>query len=325
MKPHAIGALALMGGMLAAPAQGQPAQNYPNKPIRWIVGFTPGTATDIVARMIGQKLTEHWGQQVIVDNRVGAAGTISAGIVAKSEPDGYTLYMAATTFVVTPYFMTGVTYDVFKDFDPVVFMVDLPTVLVVPPQLKLNSVQDLIALARANPGKLNYATTGKGTASHLGAELLRSMAKLDIVEVSFKVASEGLTAVARGDVTLYYPNLAAGLPLIKQGRLKALAVSTAKRSAAAPDIPSMAESLPGFDAATFYGVVVPRKTPKPVIDKLHAEIVKILALPDVRERLLGLGADVVAGSPQALHERMRAEQKRVAVLVKEIDARDAKR
>jgi len=227
--------------------------------------------------------------------------------------------------VVTPYFMPGVTYDVFKDFGPVVFMVDLPTVLIVPPQLKLNSVTDLIALVRSKPGQLNYATTGKGTASHLGAELLRSLAKLDITEVSFKVASEGLAAVARGDVLLYYPNLAAAMPFIKQGRVKALAVSSAKRSSAAPDIPPMSEALPGFDSATFYGVVVPRRTPKPIIDKLNAEIVKILALPDIRERLQGLGADVVAGSPQALHERMRAEQKRVSVLVKEIDAREGKR
>jgi tripartite-type tricarboxylate transporter receptor subunit TctC len=316
------GTLTVLGALSALPAQAQP---YPYKPIRWIVGFTPGTATDIVARMVGQKLTENWGQQVIVDNRVGAAGTISAGIVAKADPDGYTLYMAATTFVVTPYFMKGVSYDVFKDFDPVVFMVDLPTVLIVPPQLKLASVRDLIELAKSKPGQLNYATTGKGTASHLGAELLRSLARIDITEVSFKVASEGLTSVARGDVALYYPNLAAALPLIKQGRVKALAISSAKRSAAAPDIPPMADTLPGFDAATFYGVVVPKRTPQPVIVKLHDEIVKILALPDIRERLQGLGADVVAGSPQALHDRMRAEQKRVSTLVKEIDAREVKR
>jgi tripartite-type tricarboxylate transporter receptor subunit TctC len=314
---------AMIACAFAATAAG--AQSYPEKPLRFIVGFTPGTATDIVARMVGVKLTERWGQQVIVDNRVGAAGTISAGIAARAEPDGYTLYMAATTFVVSPFFMAGVTYDIFKDFEPVILMVDLPTVLIVPPQLQLNSVKDLVALAKSRPGKLNYATTGKGTASHLGAELLRSLTGVDIVEVPFKSAADALNGVVRGDLALYYPNLAAALPLIKQGRVKALAVSSAKRSQAAPDVPAMAESVPGFDSSTFYGMVVPARTPKAVIAKLNSEVAAVLALPDVRERLVGLGADVLGGPPQALSDRMRAEHKRFSTLVKEIEAREGKR
>lgn len=297
--------IGLAAAIVAAPTI---AQNYPNRPIRYIVGFTPGTATDIVARLVGAKLTEHWGQQVIVDNRVGAAGTISAGIAARSEPDGHTLYMASSTFVVSPFFIKGVTYDNFKDFDPVVLMVNLPTVLIVPPQLNLGSVRDLIALAKSNPGKFNYAHSGRGTASQIGAELLGILTGVELTEVSFKVSSEALTGIARGEIAVYYPNLAAALPIIKQGRVKALAVSTAKRSQALPDIPSMAETVPGFDTASFYGIVVPAGTPKPIIAKLNAEVNTIIAMQDTRERLLGLGAVVVGGEPALLTKRMRDER-----------------
>jgi tripartite-type tricarboxylate transporter receptor subunit TctC len=322
MKPVVI-ALAAVALTAALPAAAQ-QQAYPYKPIRYIVGFTPGTATDIVARIVGQKLSERWGQQVIVDNRVGAAGTISAAMVARADPDGYTLYMAASTFVVTPFLMP-VTYDIFKDFAPVILMVDLPTVLIVPPQLGVNSVKELIALAKSKPGSLNYADTGPGTSSQVGAELLRSLAGIDLTQVSFKSAADALNGVVRGDIGVYYPNLAAALPLIKQGRVKALAVSSAKRTTAAPDIPSMADSVPGFDSATFYGIVVPARTPKPIIAKLQAEVAAILELPDIREKLLGLGAEVISGSPQVLTDRMRKEHMQVGKLVKEIEAREKKR
>ena len=213
MKPVVLAlAAVVVTAELPAAAQTQP---YPYKPIRYIVGFTPGTATDIVARIVGQKLSERWGQQVIVDNRVGAAGTISAAMVARADPDGYTLYMAASTFVVTPFLMP-VTYDIFKDFAPVILMVDLPTVLIVPPQLGVNSVKELIALAKSKPGALNYADTGPGTSSQVGAELLRSLAGINLTQVSFKSAADALNGVVRGDIGVYYPNLAAALPLIKQ-------------------------------------------------------------------------------------------------------------
>jgi len=246
-------------------------------------------------------------------------------MAARADPDGYTRYMASSTFVVSPYFIPNVSYDVFRDFDPVVFMVGLPTVLVTPPQLKLNSLADLINLAKAKPGVLNYAHSGRGTSSHIGAEMLSAMAGLELTEVSFKVASDGLNGVVRNDIAVNFPNLAASLPLIKQGRLKVLAISSAKRSPALPDIPSMAETLPGFDTSSFYGIVVPVKTPRQVIAKLNAEVVAILALPDIRERLLGLGAEMVAGAPAALTARMRAERDQVVKVVKRIEAKDAKR
>ena len=182
--------LRTLASMIAAlaliPANSAHAQAYPSKPIRYVVGFTSGTATDLVARLVAQRLSERWGQQVVVDNRVGASSTIGAGLVARSAPDGYTLYMASSTMVVSPFFMSGVSYDVFKDFTPVVLMVGLPMVLIVPAQLPANSVNELIALAKAKPGQLNYADTGRGTSSHISAELLSAMTGVVLTEVSFK-------------------------------------------------------------------------------------------------------------------------------------------
>jgi tripartite-type tricarboxylate transporter receptor subunit TctC len=310
---------------LACPVEHVLAQTYPARPIRYIVGFTPGTATDIVARLISFKLTERWGQQVIVDNRVGAAGTISVATAARADPDGHTLYMASSTMVVSPYFIPNVKYDIFKDFDPVILMVSLPTVLIVPPQLQLNSVRDLIALAKSRPGQLNYAHSGRGTGSHIGAETLSALAGIELTEVSFKSSTDALNGVARGEIAVYFPNLAAAMPFIKQGRVKALAVSTAKRSRVTPDIPGMAESVPGFDSAAFYGIVVPARTPRQVIGKLNAEVAAILDLPDVRERLLGLGAEVIAGAPATLTERMKAEREQVLKVVRRIEAREGNR
>ena len=317
--------IAFLATALAVGPYSAHAQAYPNKPIRYVVGFTTGTATDLVARMVAQRLTERWGQQVIVDNRVGAAGTIGATTVARSTPDGYTLYMASSTMVVSPHFMSGVTYDVFKDFSPVILMVGLPMVMIVPAQLPVDSVRDLIALAKAKPGQLNYADTGRGTSSHISAELLSALTGIELTEVSFKSTVDAMTAVVRGDVALYYPNLAGALPLIRQGRVKALAVTTAKRSNAAPDTASMAESVPGFDAMSFYGIVVPARTPKDVIAKLNAEVNSILAEPDMRRRLLDVGGEVVGGAPEVLTARMKAERDQVSQVVKRIHAREGKK
>lgn len=315
-------AAALLLSIAAVAASAQP---YPAKSVRYIVGFTPGTATDIVARLISSKLTERWGQQVVVDNRVGAAGTISVAMAARAEPDGYTLYMASSTMVVSPFFMEGITYDIFRDFAPVVLMVGMPTVLAVPPQLNLNSVRDLVTLAKSKPGLLNYAHSGRGTGSHIAAEVLSALARIEMTEVSFKSSTDAMNGVVRNEIAVYYPNLAAVMPYMKTGRVKALAVSSAKRSPAAPDLPSMAETLPGFDSASFYGIVVPAKTPQSVIKKLNADVVAILNQPEVRERLLVIGADVVAGGPEALTARMKAEREQVLQVVKRIEAKEGKR
>jgi len=256
---------------------------------------------------------------------VGAAGTIAVATAARSAPDGHTLYMASSTMVVSPYFIPNVSYDIFKDFDPVILMVSLPTVMIVPPQLKLGSVRDFIALAKAKPRQLNYAHSGRGTGSHVGAEMLSALAGIELTEISFKSSTDALNGVIQGEIAVYFPNLAAAMPMIKQGRVKALAVSTAKRSPVTPDIPGMSESLPGFDTAAFYGIVVPARTPRPVISKLNAEVTSILDLPDIRERLTGLGAEVIAGAPATLTARMKTEQEQVVKVVRRIEAKEGKR
>jgi tripartite-type tricarboxylate transporter receptor subunit TctC len=308
MLKRPLGALVMLVGLTCGSAL---AQTFPAKPVRYVVGFSPGTATDIVARLVSLKLIERWGQQVIVDNRVGAAGTIAAGLVARAEPDGYTWYMGSSTLVVSTFFIPNVPYDVFKDFDPVILMVGLPTVLIVPPQLPVTSLRDLIALAKAKPGQFNYAHSGRGTSSHVGAEMLNAMAGVELTEVGFKAGNEAFNGVVRADIAVYFPNLAAALPFLKQGRVKALALSSAKRSPVMPDLPTMAETLPGFDTSSFYGIIVPARTPKQVVARLNAEVSAVLAQPDVRDRLLGLGAEVVGGAPDNLTRRMRETQDQV--------------
>ena len=289
-------------------------QEYPDKPIRIVVGFSAGTATDTMARIIGAKLNESWKVPVVVENREGAAGTISAGMAARATPDGYTLYMASTTLIVTPIFITNVPYNAFKDFAPISLMIDVPTVLVVSPQLAARSVKELIELAKASPGTLNYASTGKGTASHLAAELLKSMAGIRITEVPYKVNAQAMSDVSSKQIEMYYPNLILALPYIQTGRVRALAVTGSARSRAVPDIPAMAETVPGYEAANWYGLVAPAHTSARVVAKINAEVTRILKTPDVRERLDLFGADVIGGSPDDLAKRMKSGYAKWAAL-----------
>jgi tripartite-type tricarboxylate transporter receptor subunit TctC len=309
-----------IGGLLSAPLGY--SQDYPSRPIRIIVGFSSGTATDVMARLVGTKLSETWKIPVIVENRLGAAGTISAGMAARANPDGYTLYMASTTLIVTPIFMPDVPYNAFKDFAPVSLMIDVPTVLVVSPQLGVKTVKELIELARSKPGVLNYASTGQGTASHLGAELLKSMTRINITEVPYKVNAQAMTDVSTKQVEMYYPNLILALPLIQSGRVRALAVTGATRTRALPDVPAMAESVPGYEAANWYGIVAPARTPAAVISKLNAEINRNLKTQDMRDRLDTFGADVIAGSPDDLAKRMKTGYAKWAALFPD-EARNA--
>lgn len=295
-------------------------QGFPDRPLRIIVGFTAGTAADIVARQIAIKLSESFGKQVVVENREGAAGTIGTGIAARATPDGHTMFIASPSIIISPFLVKDVPYDVFRDFAPVAVLAVFPTALVVGSQSKANSVKDLLDYAKANPGRLNCANAGRGAASHLSAELMRSMTGISIVNVAYRSSSQALNDTISGEVAMYFPNLAAALPNIKAGRVKAFAVTSAKRSAAAPEIPAMAETLPGYEAASWYGVVVPARTPKTIVTRLHSEIIKALQLPDVRQRLLGLGGDIVAGSPEDLGRTMRAGADKWGKLVREIDA-----
>jgi tripartite-type tricarboxylate transporter receptor subunit TctC len=312
----------LAGGLIfSAAAVPAFAQQFPDRPLRIIVAFSSGTAADIVARQIALKLTDSFGKQVIVENRDGGAGTIGAGVAARATPDGYTLFIASTSVIVSPMIIKDVPYDVFRDFAPVSLIAVFPTVLISNPQFKASTVREMIELAKAMPGKLNYATAGKGTASDLGMALIRSMTGIQMVEVPFRVNAQALNDTISGEVSVYMPNLAAALPNIRAGRLKALAVTSAKRSSVAPEIPTVAETLPGYEAASWYGIVVPAKTPKPVIARLSAEIGKLLQQPDVQQRLQGLGGDIVAGGPEDLGRTMKQGAEKWGKLIRDSTAR----
>ncbi|MEQ1772350.1 MAG: tripartite tricarboxylate transporter substrate binding protein [Burkholderiales bacterium] len=315
MRRHMLCTALLLGVTTHAPAQ-----TFPDRPLRIIVAFSTGTAADIVARQIALKLTESLGKQVVVENRDGAAGTIGAGLAARATADGHTMLIASPSIIVSPLLIKNLSYDVSRDFAPVALMATFPTVLVVGAQAKAGSVKELLELAKATPGKLNYATAGRGTASHLSAELMRSMTGVNIVEVAYRATAQALNDTISGEVAMYFPNLAAALPTMRAGRLKGLAVTSTQRSQAAPEIPTLAETLPGYEAASWYGIVVPAQTPKPVITRLHAEISKALQEPDVRKRFLGLGGDIVSGGPDELGKTMRGGTDKWGKLVRDIEA-----
>ena len=293
---------------------------FPERPLRIVVAFSTGTAADIVARQIAIKLTDNLGKQVVVENRDGAAGTIGAGLAARATADGHTMLIASPSIVVSPLLVKNLPYDVARDFAPVAMMATFPTALVVGAGVKATSVKELLELAKATPGKLNYATAGRGTASHLSAELMRSMTGVNVVEVAYRATAQALNDTISGEVAMYFPNLASAMPHIKSARLKGLAVTSEKRSQAAPDIPALAETLPGYEAASWYGIVVPVQTPRTVIARLYADITKALQEPDVRQRLLALGGDIVAGGPAELGKVMQGGAQKWGKLVRAIEA-----
>src|SRR4030095_5020494 len=269
------------------------AQTYPTKPIRLVVPFPPGGATDILARDVAQKLSDAWGQSFVVDNRPGAGGNIGSELVAKAAPDGYTLEMGTVgTHAINASLYAKMPYDHVKDFVPVILVAGVPNVLVVNPSVPVNSVAELIAYAKANPGKLNFASSGNGTSIHLSGELFKVMAGVQITHVPYKGSAPALQDLLGGQVQLMFDNLPPSLPQIKAGKLKALAVTSTTRAAALPDVPTMAESgLPGFEASSWFGVLAPAGTPPAIVAKLNAEIGKWLASPEAKEKLAKQGAN----------------------------------
>jgi tripartite-type tricarboxylate transporter receptor subunit TctC len=302
-------ALALAGNGLA--------QDYPAKPIRIIVGPGP----DALARVIGQKLTEAWGQPVIIDQRGGGGGTISAEAVARAAPDGYTLLLATGTHTINPS-MYKLSYDMVRDFAPVTLLASTPFILAVHPSVPANSVGELIRLAKSKPGALNYGSGGSGTPPHLATELFKTAAGIDMVHVPYKTVAAAITDLVSGRLQVMFTVGPAGLPQIRAGRIRGLAVSTAKRSAFAPELPTVAESgLPGFDVFGWNGLLAPAGTPAPVIAKLHGEIVKALQIPDVRERIAGFGFEPVGDTPDEFGEFVRIDIARWAKVAKASGAR----
>ena len=311
--------------LLAAFALGAHAQApYPNHPVRIIVPFPAGGTTDILARAVAQRLTEALGQPFVVDNRPGAAGNIGADLVAKAAPDGYTMLMGTVgTHAINPGLYPKMPYDHVRDFVPVILVAGVPNVLEINPSIPVNSVQELIAYAKANPGKLNFASSGSGTSIHLSGELFKVMTGVSMAHIPYKGSAPALADLVGGQVQLMFDNLPSSLALIKAGKLKALAVTSTQRSAALPDVPTVAESgLPGFEASSWFGLLAPAGTPKDVVAKVNAEVAKWLATPDAKEKLTAQGAIVATGlTPDDFVRHIAAETTKWQKVVKDSGAK----
>ncbi len=299
-------------------APGTFAQAYPNHAIRLVVPFPAGGTTDILARDVAKQLTETLGQAVVVDNRPGAGGNIGADLVAKAAPDGYTLLMGTVgTHAINPSLYAKMPYDHVKDFVPVVLVAGVPNVLVVNPSVPVNTVADLIKLAKAKPGTINFASSGSGTSIHLSGELFKTMAGVDMTHVPYKGSSPALTDLMGGQVQIMFDNLPSSLPLIKSGKLRAVAVTSLKRAPALPDVPTVAESgLPGFEASSWFGILAPAGTPAPIVARLNTEVNKWLQGPEAKQQLTTQGAAAAGGPPENFVAHIRAETDKWAKVVK---------
>ena len=283
-------------------------QSWPTKPVKLVVPFTAGSATDILARAFGQKLSETWGQPVVIENHPGAGGTIGAGIVAKAAPDGYTLLVHSAGYAVNPWIYPNLPYDTNKEFVEIAPLGGQPNVLVVAPETNIKSVRQLIADAKAKPGSMNYGSAGSGSGTHVNAEKFRLATGIDAVHIPYKGTPEALKDTMTGRITYFFSPISAALPQIRDGKLIALAVSSAKRSSALPDVPTIAESgLPAFDYNLWVALFGPASLPADLVTKINADVQKIVALPDIRERLAGLGAEPMPMSAPEFRKFVRDE------------------
>jgi tripartite-type tricarboxylate transporter receptor subunit TctC len=293
------------------------AQGYPNKPVKIVVPFTAGSATDILARTFGQKLSELWGQPVIIDNRPGAGGTIGAGIVARSPPDGYTLLVNSAAQAYNPSIYPSLPYDTAKDFVEIAPLAGQPNVLVVAPATGYRTVADLVAAAKAKPGALNFASAGTGSGTHINAEKFRLAASIDVVHIPYKGTPEALTDTMTGRVTYFFSPISAALPNVREGKLVALGVSTAKRSSTLPNVPTIAESgLAEFDYNLWVGIFAPAGTPADIVDRIGRDVGRALESPEVKERLSALGAEPMPMTPAEFHRFVMEEIDGAAKVIK---------
>lgn len=315
MKLHiarlGLAATLCMGCATSSWGQGRasdPVQAYPGRPIRVLVGFSAGSTTDIMARTVGLKMNEAWGQPVVVDNRPSAGGVLASVTVATATPDGYTLLSVSAGHAVSAALYSKLPYDTLKDFAGVTLFATVPSILVVSPGSGVKSVKELVALARSKPGAFNYSSPGIGSANHLAGELFKSLAKIDVAHVPFKGIPEALTAPLQGSVLFNLSPIVNVLPLARGGKLVALATSTGKRAAAMPELPTIAEAgVPGYVFDPWFGLLTTAKTPRPVVAKLNREVTRILGLPDVKERLLALGAEPTPTTPEQFDAHVRSE------------------
>jgi len=273
------------------------AQDYPNKPIRMIVPYPPGGGTDVVARIVNEKLSQELGQAIVIDNKGGAGGSVGTEIASKAPPDGYTILLTLSSHTINPKLFPKLGYDVERDFIPISLAASIPQILVANPSVPATNMQELLAWMKANPGKVNYASVGVGSPAHIAGELLKLKSGVQMTHVPYKGGGPAMTDVIGGQVQLAIVSMPAALQFVKAGRVKALAVASAKRSASAPDVPTIAEGGLDVVVESWYGVLVPAKTPAPIVAKLNAAMVKVLAMPDVKEKLFAQGAEAVSNTP----------------------------
>ncbi len=306
--------------LLALAAAGAFAQSaYPEKPVRLVVPFPPGGTVDLIARMIAERLGAGLGQPVVIDNRAGAGGAIGAEAVARAAPDGYSLLMGTgSTHGTNPAVNKKLPYDPVKDFTPIVMLARTPYILVAHPSVAAQSVRELAALARAQPGKINFASYGPGSSNHLASELFKAMAGIDLVHVPYKGAAPAVAAIVAGEVQVMFDVVGTSGQHIKAGKLKLLGVGSPRRSSVAPESPTLAESgIAGFDAGTFFALFAPAGTPRAIVERLHREVVKVLGMTDVIERLVAMGNEIAGGPPEALGEAVSQEVAKWQRLVRE--------
>lgn len=297
------------------------SSGYPVKPIRIIVGFTPGAGVDLAIRQIAPRMSESLGQQILIDNRPGAAGNIGAELAARAPADGYTLFAGGAPAAISQTLYPKLGYDVLRDFEMVALIASVSNVLVVHPSLPARTVKDLVALARARPGELSYASTGGGSSPHLIAEMLRMQSSIQVMHVPYKGTPQALTDLIAGQVTFMFANPLSVLPQVRSNRLRALAITSVKRSALAPELPTVAETYPGFESGTWYGLMTPTNTPREIITRLNDVVTRVMQLTDVREKFLAQGAEPMTGTPADAAAFMRAEVAKWGKVVKASGAR----
>ena len=307
----------------SGPAQAaQPEAEYPSRPMHLIVNFPPGGTTDILARLIGPKLTEVFKQAVVIDNRAGASGMIGANTVAKASHDGYTFGFIISTNAISPALFANVPFDPVRDFAPITLLVSVPNVISVHPSVPATTLTELIALAKAQPGKLSFGTSGTGTAVHLTGELFKSLAKVDITHVPYKGGGPALSGLIAGQIPMGVQNIATVVQYVRSGRVRALGISSLERSPALPDVPTIASAgFPGFEAKEWYGLVAPAGTPVPIVARLNREIVRVMHLPDINARIAEQGAEIVADSPEQFGAFIKSELAKWTKIVRETGMR----
>lgn len=316
---NAVSMFAFIAAIFAVPPAG--AQGYPAKPVRFVVGFPAGGSVDFVARGLGQKLTPMWGQPVVIDNRAGANGTIATDHVAKAPPDGLTVLVAFSSHTINPVLYENLPYDAQRDFVPITLLATVPNLLVVHPSMPVKTVRDLINLAKARPHQITYASSGSGSPAHVSAELFKMMANVDMIHVAYKGGPPHIVSVISGETSLVFTTVFLALPHVKSGKMRAIAVTTPKRTQVLPEVPTVADTLPGYESVSWYGMFVPRGTAAAIADKLHADVVRALQAPDFRASLVAQGAEPVGSSQADFTALISRELQNSRTLMKAIGAK----